>query len=391
MRQLLVFLVLISLPRVSWAWTKLNHQMLYEISVELASNDGGDEFKGAKIVLEKNKTTMLKAVIAPDVNQTLWPPIKLHGHEAMLHYNFGGSATRGSQEVAGEYYVRAVKKWGRGDMPGALFDFGCVMHLVQDPAFCGHSNTLFFKQLVKHSSFENWVEDQTAPNKQPKSFEELWADGWAIKSGGTYLKSPWRDDQGKPHWEGSGEAWVDVAGHLSYELAQCTLGLDYDECDFQGVARLQFVTAERCGAGLLVDFFRRVGLIPSLETMAAKSKELNLYPAVSPNGVSRLLFHQNEGGSYLEIHANKSPRSWEFPDHDCLSAPKRVGRTFYLGNYFVGLTDAAEGDNWKHLFLLPAVPEPDSWYNCPEDNPEMQYFFNSRELSKYHFQIVTLS
>ena len=387
----LVFVMLIFLPQMSWSWTTLNHQMLYEISAKLASNDGGDEFKAAKIVLDRNQGTMIKAVIAPDVNKKLWPPILLHANEAMMHYNFLGPSSEGSQKVAGEYYTKAVKKWQEGDMGGALFDLGCVLHLVQDAGFSGHSNSLFFTHLGKHSAFENWVERETAPKKHPKSFEELWADGWVIKSGGAYLKSSWRDDQRRPHWEGNGEAWIDVAAHLSYELAQCSMGLDYDGCDFQGVARMQFVSAERCGAGLLVDFFRRVGVMPDLKTLALEARQSGLYPVTSANGVSRLLLRQNGGGSYLEIHANKTPRPWEFPDNNCLSAPRRVGRAFYLNNYFVGLTDAAEGDDWSYLFLLPAVPEPDSWYSCPEDNPEMHFFFNSRELSKYHFQVVTLS
>lgn len=388
MRQLLVFLVLISLPRISWAWTKLNHQMLYEISVKLASSDGGEEFKAAKIVLEKNKTTMLKAVIAPDVDKTLWPPISLHAHEAMSHCNFAGSGSKGSQEVAGEYYARAVKKWGEGDMPGALFDLGCVMHLVQDPAFCGHSNRLFFSRLDKHSAFENWVEDQTAPNKKSKSFEGLWADGWAIKSGGLYLKSPWRDYQGKPHWEGSGEAWVDVAAHLSYNHVQYSMGLDYDDCEFQGQARQQFVIAQRCGAGLLVDFFRRVGIILGPEAMAAKLKQSNLWPVTSPNGVSSLTLRQNGDRSQIEIIANKSPVSFEFPDEDWSDLPKRISRAFYPGDYFIALIDAAEGGNWRHLYLLPAVPRCDSWWTCKEVN---QFFFDTPDdLEKHQFQVINL-
>lgn len=388
MRQLLVFLVLISLPRISWPLTTLNHQMQYEVTVVVASNDGGDEFKPAKIALDKNKTTMMKAVIAPDVDQSLWPPIKLHGHEAMLHYNFGGSATQGSQEVAGEYYARAVNKWRKGDMTGALFDLGCVLHLVQDASFCGHSNRLFFPHLGKHSAFEHWVEDQTAPNKKPKSFGELWAEGWAIKSGGLYLKSPWRDKQGKPHWEGSGEAWIDVAAHLSYNHAIYSMGLDYADCEFQGQARMQFVIAQRCGAGLLVDFFRRVGIIPGPETMTAKLKQSNLWPTTSPNGVSSLTLRQNGGRNRIDVTANKSPIGWEFPSVDYPSFPQRIGRAFYLGNYFIGLTDAAEGGNWQHLYLLPAVPRCDSWWTCKEVN---QFFFDSpNDLEKYQFQVINL-
>ena len=388
MRRMLVFVVLISLPRMSGSFTTLNHQMQYEVTVVVASNDGGDEFKPAKIALEKNKTTMLKAVIAPDVNQSLWPPILLHAHEAMRHCNFAGSGSKGSQEVAGEYYARAVKKWGEGDMTGALFDLGCVLHLVQDAAFCGHSNRLFFSRLDKHSAFENWVEKQTAPNKHSKSFEELWAQGWVIKSGGMYLKSPWRDDQGKPHWEGSGETWIDVAAHMSYERVTYSMALDTDDCEFQGQARQQFVIAQQCGAGLLVDFFREVGLIPNLENMAAEARQSGLYPTTSPNGVSRLLLRQNEGGSYLEIAANKSPIAWEFPDKDWPSAPKRVSRAFYLDNYSVALVDASEGDDWRHLYLLPAVPRADNWWTCQET---IQFFFDTPDdLEKHQFQVVNL-
>jgi hypothetical protein len=295
------------------------------------------------------------------------------------------------------------------------------MHVVQDAGFCGHSNFLNVPAWRGHSAFENWVRDQTAPGKKPRSFEDLHTDAWVIETGGAYLKEPWRSEDGRQHWEGSLEAWVDVAAHLSYDLLTETITthdkavLDYDGCDFNGAARQQFVAAQRCGAGLLVDFFRRVGVIPEPQICYLREGDIwrvhfgddnpqrlgpeessspdALWPTVSPDGKSKLFYKDSRlkepGQSDLGITVGDHSWGWNLASNGWPSGPKSISRAFYLNNYFVALVDAAEGDNWQHLYLVPAVPGPDTWYDCPKG--VIQYYFDSpKDLWKHHIQTVFL-
>lgn len=417
----LVGLLTFGLVAPSFAWDSLGHQILCPASVRLASNDGGQNFAAARAILEQYASLMNEAVIAPDTNAKLisppiWPPL-FHGHEAMTHVGFDGLERHDSEVLVVAYFNRAREKWRAGDIPGALYDLGCGMHVVQDAAFCGHSNILFFPHLGKHSAFENWVRDQTAPSKKPKSFEQLHNEAWLVETGGIYLRESWRDDQRKEHWLGGLESWIDVAAHLSYNCVTEAMALDYSSCEFNGQARQQFVAAQRCGAGLLVDFFRKVGVIEEPWIYYLRNGEVcrfrlggdtperlgpqdrlnpsDLWPTTSPDGKSRLRFGAVMITGYDESQALsiESPPcpvwSWQFDRLEWPSAPRRIGRAFYLNNFLVALTDAFEGDNWKRLYLIHGKPQPDVWYDCPEAG--VQYFFNTPDdLQLHHIQVVEL-
>jgi hypothetical protein len=273
------------------------------------------------------------------------------------------------------------------------------MHVVHDAGYCGHSNLMAFSHLTTHSACEKWVRDETAPAKKPKSFEQLFNEAWLIEYGGVYLKESWRDGQGRSHWDGGLESWIDVVAHLSYNHYTYTFGGIEDKgSEFQGQMRQQFVDSQRCGAGLLVDFFRKVGVIEEPNVNYLRGKEVwrvhlggndpervgpllglnldDLWPTISPNGYSKASLYQKGDKSKVCVNVDQDQMctSWDFPDEDWPSAPKRVSRAFYPSSYFIALVDAAEGDNWRHLFLVPSVPKPNSWWTCKGTN---QYFFDS--------------
>ncbi|MCX6811786.1 MAG: hypothetical protein NT039_03790 [Candidatus Berkelbacteria bacterium] len=415
----LVGLLAFGLTAPSFALDGLNHQILWPASMLLASNDGGQDFAAARAILEQYAGLMNEAVIAPDTNAKLisppiWPSL-FHGHEAMTHVGFGGLERNDSELLIEPYFRMACKKWGNGDIPGALYDLGCGMHIVHDASYCGHSNFLHAASWKGHSAFEDWVRDQTAPGKKPRSFEDLHKDAWVIATGGAYLKESWRDDQGKEHWLGGLEAWVDVAAHLSYDRLQASMIKDHGNSDFQGAAHQQFVTAQRCGAGLLVDFFRRVGVIPEPTIYYPRGGEIwrvrlgddnpqrlgpkeslcpaDFWPVTSPDGKSRLSYgygvEETARDKRLGVQVGEMGWQWDFPHLDWASAPHELGRAFYVNNFFIAITDAAEGDNWRHLFLLPAVPVPDTQF-VSADGQTVYPFYSLNDLWRHHIQRVDL-
>jgi hypothetical protein len=333
----------------------------------------------------------------------------------MSHVGFDLVAAHDSEYLARAYGESVLAKWSRDEREGALYDLGCIIHLMQDAGFCGHSRASLFLDFKKTTTFENYVKQETTPNKKPKSQLQLKNEGWLINYGGCYLKEPWRDEQGRSHWAGGLEAWIDVAAHLAYEHSEI-LSESVDDCEYQGQARQQFVIAQKCGAGLLVDFFRQVGVIEDPWINYLRGREVwrvrldnnspervgsiadlnsdNLWPITSPNGYSRLSLHQERGGSQVDVTVNANAKlnqtctGWDFPDEDRPSAPKRVSRAFYPSNYFIALVDAAEGDDWRHLFLVPSVPSPNYWWTCERT---IQFFFDDWEdLRKHHCRTIEL-
>lgn len=421
MKTYVTFVLVVLLASVlvvpCFAWDGLGHQILCPASVMLASNDGGQDFARALAFLQQYAGLMNEAVIAPDVNAKLinppiWPPL-FHGHEAMLHVGFDGLEGHDSEILIAAYLRRACEKWRKGDVPGALYDVGCALHIVQDAGFCGHSNFLHATTWEGHTGFENWVRDQTAPNKRPKSLETLHDEAWVINTGGAYLKESWRDNQGKEHWEGGLEAWVDVAAHLSYDQLQSSMIKDHSSSDFQGAAHQQFVAAQRCGAGLLVDFFREVGVIEEPWIYYPKNGEIyrvrlggndperlgppdslcpaDFWPVTSPDGKSRLSYGYGVDVSArnkrLGVQVGEVGWQWDFPRLGWSSAPSELGRAFYLDNFLIAITDAVEGDNWKHIWLLPAEPKPDTQFVSADGTA---YPFYSLDLWRHHIQMLDL-
>lgn len=410
-----------------FSWDGIDHQLIYSLAVSLASNDGGTDFAKAKAILEKYEGTMKKAVIAPDVDyklakpsiyspqiicQPIYPPL-YHAHDAMMHVGFDGLVVDDSERRAVAYGQRAIQKWLKGDIEGALYDLGCIMHLLQDAAFCGHSNLGFFTHIGKHSAFEGWVLKQTTTDgKTPKSWEKLFEEGWTINYGGVYLKEPWKDEAGREHWAGGLESWIDVAAHLAYRHATVSLTLDYTGCEFNGQARQQFVNAERVSAGLLVDFFRQVGVIRESLVYYRRGGEIwrvrlgaqnpekvqgpidaaAIWPKTSPDGKSFLgLFSVDTVDRVNDIYITVSHNTWnwEFDRLEWKSVPKKLGKAFYINNYFVALIDANEGDNWRHLYLIPAIPRPDNGYDCFKGG--VQYFFDGpEEMQRHQVEVVDL-
>jgi hypothetical protein len=425
---ILLGLLAFSLAAPGIAWEGLDHQILWPASAQLASNDGGQDFARAKAFLEQYAGLMDEAVVAPD-NQPklgkpslyhkilcppLWPSV-YHGHEAMVHVGFSGFPGDDSQVLVKPYFKMAYEKWKEGDIPGALYALGCGMHLVQDASFCGHSNFVHVSSWEMHSSFENWVCGETAPGRKPKTFDELHEEAWVVKTGGVYLKEPWRDDQGKEHWGGDMEAWVDVAAHLSYDFLQSSSVKDHNDPDFQGAAHQQFVIAQRCGAGLLVDFFRKVGVIEEPWVYYLRGGEIwrvrlgstsperlgpedrlcpdDFWPTTSPDGKSHLSYgygvEVTAKDKLLNAQVGEAVWQWDFPHLNWTSAPKEMGRAFYLNNYFIAITDAAEGDEWKHVWLLPAEPVPDTQF-VSEDGQTAYPFYSLKDLWRHHIQRVDL-
>lgn len=402
----------------SVAWDGLGHQILGPASAQLAANDGGPDFASAFAILKEHSGLMNEAVIAPDVNAKLinppiFPPL-FHGHEAFRHVGFDDMESHDSEYLISFYLKRAVEKWEAGDIPGALYDLGCALHILHDASYCGHSNFLHIASWEAHSSFENWVRDMTAPDKKPKSFEELHHEAWVVESGGIYLKESWRDEAGKEHWAGGLESWIDVAAHYSYRLLDSS-SLKHDSCDFQGAAHQQFAASQRCGAGLLLDFFRCVGVVPQPVLYFKRdgavwrfrlgddsSQRLGLqgelcpadfWPTTSPSGKSRLFYldsrTKQQGQSDFGVTVGDRNWGWDFTRTKWPSAPEKISQAFYVDNYAIALVDASEGDNWRHLFLVPAMPGPDVWYDCPKES--MQYFFDGPdELWAHHIQKVDL-
>lgn len=397
-----------------FSWDGVDHQLIYSLAVSLASNDGGEDFAKAKAILEKYIETMKKGVIGPDVDyklakpsvyssqiicQPIYPPL-YHAHDAMMHVGFDGLTVDDSERRAIAYGQRAIQKWLKGDCEGSLYDLGCIMHLLQDASFCGHSNLGFFSHIGKHSAFENWVLKQTTTDgKTPKPLETLFEEGWMINTGGIYLKQPWQDDQGREHWAGGLESWIDVAAHLSYNHLTYTLPLDYSGCEFGGQARQQFVSAQRVSAGLLVDFFRQVGVIPEPMIYYLRRGEVSrvrlgdnqperlgsrekfnpdvIWPTTSPDGKSKLSWRDSQikerGQSDFSVTVGKISCGWDAADGGWGFLPKRISRAFYLNNYFIAVADASEVNNWRHLWLVLAVPIPDNWWTCKGAN---QYEFD---------------
>lgn len=418
---LLLALSLLIVPAVlGFGFDGVDHQLAYSRAVPIAFNDGGEDFAKAKAILEKNGETMKKAVIGPDVNPKLInPPIYpcvLHAHDAMSHVGFDGLSAHDSERLAAPYGKMAIEKWRGGDCEGALYDLGCVMHLVQDASFCGHSNLGFFTHISKHSAFEDWVKKQTttADGKTPKSFETLFEEGWTINTGGVYLKEPWRDDQGREHWAGGLESWIDVAAHMSYNHLTYTLPLDYSSCEFGGQARQQFVSAQRVSAGLLVDFFRQVGVIPEPSICYLRGGEVwrvrlgddhpeslgreekfnpsVIWPTVSPNGKSKLSWNDSQtkerGKDDFGVTTGWISCGWDYTSEGGPKLPERISRAFYLNNFFIAVASASESNDWRHLWLVPTVPIPDNWWTCKGTN---QYYFNGwKNLRKRFSQVIEL-
>lgn len=408
----------------AFSWGDVDHQLAYTVGALVASNDGGEDFALAAKILKENDALMQRAVLAPD-NEPKAPlyPCLYHGHEAMLHVGFDGLAAHDSEYLAKAVGIRAVEKWQNKDYTGALFDLGCIMHAVQDAAFSGHCNFLhkeiWFKgKTIVHSAVEDWVKKQTTDSSgKLKPWEKLDAHGynWVIDDGGVYLKQAWKDPSGRVHWDGGLESWIDVAAHLSYERMYYTATMDYTGCEFNGQIRQQLANSERCCAGLLVDFFRRVGVIPNPMVYylrqgeiwrvrlgennperVERSDRLNLHsfwPQVSPNGKSMLClgsYLRPGDGTHLNLNVGTNAWGWQLDRDEWPQLPKEICTAFYLNNYFVAMVDAAEKDNWQHLYLIQAVYGPSSGYDCYK-NFSRQYGFDSPNgLWEHHLEVVKL-
>lgn len=418
------------LPTECFSWTADScHLKLTSLTVELVASELGGDFDRAREFLgrEDVKKKLFEGSIAPDIKPELEIPPTLHCWEAKEHCGFLGPRSRGSLDVVRDLKEKARESWENGDEAGACYYLGCMLHLVQDAAFCYHSNGEVFGpwDLPAHSEIEHWVDEQI----RGKDSVTLYREAWAIRHGGLYLKQGWADEQGQVHWPGGLEGWVDVAAHLGYDRLPSVRGLDYESLDLHASAYYMFVQAQRAGAGLLLDFLQEVGLV---------DKPLLCYPRREGGGVvvysyrlgeeqaERLTFVSEDEFSWQMEYQGKLLWPQELPDgrhHVYLGTAGdgsvlyrrfREGQTYwhttqnhldrafpyesemirhashvwYPCSYLVALADRDEGLDCRHIVLLPAIPTPDRSYHYPSGR--FLPFSSPDEYTHHEFQRVLL-
>jgi len=369
------------------------------------ANDLGNDFDKALELLEREdvKRRLFEGSVAPDVEPELKIPPTLHCWEAWLHCGFLGSRSRGSLDVMRDLKVKAREFWENGDEAEACYYLGCMLHMVQDAAFCYHSNTEVFEpwDLPAHSEIEGWVDKQV----RGKDSATLFRESWAIRHGGLYLKEPWADKEGRVHWQDGLEGWVDVVAHLGYDRLSDVENLDFESLDLHASMHYMFVQAQRAGAGLLLNFLEEVGLVdrPILyyprpkgndvivfsyrlgeaeakRLLTLPSDEFNwqlehdgvpIWPQETPNGragvrvegdgsvLYRDFLGENDVWNNYQNHLGRG-----FPGEEKMI--RRAGYAWCVNNYLVALTDKDEERDCRHIILIPAIVVPDRSYHYPD-------------------------
>lgn len=371
----LAFLVvlLFSLPVVAFAYGDSGHTLIYEYGRELVASDVGPDFDTAQEWLERCDPVMRKAVLAPDNDWwKLFPqtPNNVHGWDAWLHRGYPVvPGSPGAYDFGLVFGNNAIDLWNQGRSVDALPNLGNLIHFVEDCSFCGHSHTVDPVMLIStHRKFENWMEAKLDKGQDRSQLEK---DGWVIEFGGLYVRRSFERD-GKTHLPDDLAGWVDMAAHLSYEAAEDTSKATLSE-EFQRAARYQFIQGQRVVAGLLLDFFRRVGIVkkPIIYflrgdrvwqtdfTGKAVETGLNvndpaLWPTVSPDGKSTVGLDPNQRLRITRGHATWYGQ----PENGWPLMPAKVGKAWFVSNVEIALIGDDEGPNWKRVVIVPAMPEP---------------------------------
>lgn len=267
------FIVVLLFSSCGYCWVTENHQQQFDpLAKGLIIRDcATDDYRQAIQILElPGNDREIKHGLAAADNEPFRhlpnTPSSVHGWDPFRHCGFAGEYfPQGSYNVGKKIESKIFEHWGEGRYESAFFELGRLMHFVQDAAFSGHSHVMDPRNAEMHHGFETWVRDQTIG----KSFEEL-RDGdrinprtssWAADYGGIYCYIHYFDEGGKEHWFEDLAGWIDVAAHLSYGQFDNSCLLDEESVDFHGATRRQFLLAQQVTAGLLVDFFKRVGVI----------------------------------------------------------------------------------------------------------------------------------
>lgn len=354
----------------SLAWDGATHQRLYELALELISNDVGSDFDSARSLLDHYHLKMLEAVIAPDTQQlTLVPPTPniLHGWDAWGHCGFGGPRTPGAYDLGQIFAGRAVDLWRQGRTEEAFFNLGCLIHLVQDCSWAGHSNTLNPKLLIRvHSSFEGWVNEKVKSGAVDGEERGL----WRIEYGGLYVRRSFVKE-GKTHWPDGLAGWVDVAAHLSYDWAEESSLKDRNSTEFLQAATYQFVQAQRTVAGLLLEYFRLIGVVPQPRF---SSVDLS---STSPDGKSQVWLEDGR------LAIKRGVTTWYGqPENGWPLVPQRIQKAWFVSNVEIVL----EGEEDDHRVVVPGMPEPNRGAA-----PTFMYFGTYGDLSYQQVKEVVLS
>jgi hypothetical protein len=406
-----VLLAVFASPGLTWG--DKGHKQGYGLGRKLAARDLGPDFVEADKILDEHDAEMQKAILAPDSG-----PLKLnpktpsttHGWEPWLHCGFLGTGSTGGMTLGSVFGERAVSEWLAGRIKEALFDLGCLIHFVEDACFCGHSHCVEPKLLLTtHLQFEAWADVQVGT----RSYDDLHRNSWAIEHGGIYLRQGWKDANGIEHWPSDLGGWVDVASHLGYDRLDSIKGLDYSHGTFQAGARYQFVQVQRTVAGVLVEFFKRVGVVPEPTVYFPKERDgrveiwrtvlgtadaeptnavlpagdlggltingVPIWPSVSPNGKVSLRLEENST-LYVDTGIRK-PFRWEFGRDSWPPAPTQIGRAWFLNDYEIALSDASEGNSWTRIVVIQVWNEPDIDFKLP-DNPLVSLPLGT--LDEYH-------